>query len=76
MAMTASIFVRCHTYPRDFRRLLCLNCSPAARINAVMIETRSNIVFTSAAPSHLMTLSALARTLGGIVRPICLPSLD
>src|SRR5262249_7523205 len=69
-------------YPRDFLRLLCLGGNAKRMEHGAKCKDRdfSRHVFlcsfhSTLAPSHLITLSALASTFGGIVRPICLAAL-
>src|SRR6266545_5991939 len=53
-----------------------LDRSPAAQGNYwYSIEHRKTKIFLSRLTPHRITLSALASTLGGIVRPICLAAL-
>src|SRR5262245_57145033 len=70
-----------HTYTVDPSRLLCL-CERAKRKKRGA-KSKDNYFFIhfsfsaftrhlALAPSHLVTLSARASTLGGIMRPICL----
>src|SRR5215813_5208552 len=67
---------------RDFRRLLCLGRPAKGKEHGAKRKTNYCFLHVcldplvtrhlTLVPSHLITLSALASTFGGIVRPICL----